>query len=356
MAILQKPTGAELFAFMFSNNIILKDNLSSSTYSFGATSKAFYAPGSYRTTTGWVIDAGYGDDLINASSSTEKNVLSGGNGVDTIIGGSNVDRIDGGNGNDILTGNGGADIFVLSNGKDVIKDFSPTTTVLKSVVIDFENVANGLYTQIFNGYKGLQWGVDTYALNIPIWVNVYGQRYTGYNTVASGQGVGFDGYGSGVDFSDPVNDFNFASGDFASPSYYDQTNTVFAYDDGVKVGTLTFISDRTQKASVDFLAGTIKDQANNVISGTFTGRFTSIDKVAIDSFDGYQVAMDNLVLNYILTTGDGDKIDVPDGFNVAAYVATATNDGNGNAVLTNGINSLTLVGVPASDVSMEWFI
>ena len=355
MAILQKPTGAELFAFMFSNNIILKDNLSSSTYSFGATSKAFYAPGSYRTTTGWVIDAGYGDDLINASSSTEKNVLSGGNGVDTIIGGSNVDRIDGGNGNDILTGNGGADIFVLSNGKDVIKDFSPAITVLKSVVIDFENVANGLYAQIFNGYKELQWGGLAYSVNIPNYSDNYPGYRNGFQTVASDYGIGFDGFAEGMNFSDPVNHFNFASGDFASV-LVNQTNTIFAYDDGVKVGTLTFVSGPTQKVSVDFLAGTIKDQANNVISGTFTGRFTSIDKVAIDSFDGYQVAMDNLVLNYILTTGDGDKIDVPDGFNVASYVATATNDGNGNAVLTNGINSLTLVGVPASDVSMEWFI
>ena len=68
MAIPQKPIGFELLAFMLSNNIVLKDDLSSSTYNFGATSKSFYAPGSYRTTIGWVIDAGYGDDLINASS------------------------------------------------------------------------------------------------------------------------------------------------------------------------------------------------------------------------------------------------------------------------------------------------
>ena len=353
MVIPKKPI-IELFAFMFSNNIILKDDLSSSTYSWGtnsfwATPKSFYSPGSYHTTTGWVIDAGYGNDLIDASSSTEKNVLSGGNGVDTILGGSSVDRIDGGEGNDILTGNGGADIFVLSKGKDVIKDFSPTTTIVNSVVIDFEGIASGEGTQILDGYKGLEWGVDAYALDI--------QNYpgSGYNTVASGQGVGLDWFARGTDFYDPVNDFDFASGDFAS-AWRNQTNTIFAYDDGVKVGTLTFVSDPTQKLSVDFLAGTIKDQANNVIPGTFTGRFTSIDKVAIDSFDGFQVAMDNLVLNYMLITGNGDKIDVADGFNVAAYIATATNDGNGNAVLTNGNNSLTLVGVAASDISTEWFV
>lgn len=357
MAAPKKPTSIDLF--LFSNNIYLYDSTSVSTYSYKnnsawSTPNSFGEESSFHTETGWVIDAGNGKDLIDASASSENNTLSGGNGADTIIGGSGDDLIDGGNGNDDLTGNAGADVFVLSNGHDVINDFSPTTIVVTPVLIDFEGLNDQqLEAPIPDGYKGLDWGEYAYTADKTL-PTIQGDN--GYQTVITGRGVGYDGFGYGMYFSDTANDFDFVGGDF-SAAWVNQTITINAYDDDIEVGQLTFSADPTHKLHVDFQNGVITDQDGNEVAGTFSGRFTSIDKVNIDSYDGYsQVAMDDLQLNYVTESGDGDKIDVADGFDVAAYVASAVDDGQGNTVLTNCVNSLTLVGVDAIDVSADWFV
>ena len=63
-------------------------------------------------------------------------------------------------------------------------------------------------------------------------------------------------------------------------------------------------------------------------------------------------AFDNVKLGY----GDGDKIDVPVGTNIAALVASAVSDGNGGTLLTHSKGTLDLVGIDPGSVSADWFI
>lgn len=68
-----------------------------------------------------LVDAGDGNDVIDASGNNNVNVqlvLRGGNGDDMIMGGAGNDVIDGGAGNDQLYGNGGADLLTGGDGND----------------------------------------------------------------------------------------------------------------------------------------------------------------------------------------------------------------------------------------------
>lgn len=289
----------------------------------------------------WNIDAGCGNDTINASQSHANNNLSGGDGKDAIFGGYGNDRIDGGKGNDDLTGGAGLDSFVLSAGNDIIRDFLPTTKT--SLLIDFEGItSSGAFAEIPANYAGLTW-TNAYALGKDLHP---GSGYVA--AINSGQAVGFDGFAEGLSFSDTLKDFDFVSGYFAAAWNNGLALTIEAYDDNVLVGTATLSLDPTQTFVV------LADYSN---AGN---RFTSIDKVVIDGAggtpwgsDGSHVAMDDLLLNY---GAPGDVIDVSNGYDVAALAASAATDGHGGTLLTHSQGTVTLVGVDPWDVSEAWFV
>lgn len=64
------------------------------------------------------LNGGLGANLFNASATSMRVTLNGGDGNDTLIGGSAADRLDGGTGNDQLTGNLGADTILGGDGVD----------------------------------------------------------------------------------------------------------------------------------------------------------------------------------------------------------------------------------------------
>lgn len=91
------------------------------------------------------------------------------------------------------------------------------------------------------------------------------------------------------------------------------------------------------------------------------GRFTSIDRVRIvnrgaDYGSNFNVAFDDIRIRYAGTPGDGDRIDVPDGTNIAALVASAASDGHGGTLLKYQGGQLDLEGVAAGSVSAAWFV
>ncbi len=357
MSVPSKPVSKNLFAF--DNEIYLTDSAATSTYSYENNSAwsadtSFGATSSYLTATGWLIDAGNGGDLIDASASTGDNTLSGGNGSDTLIGGAGDDRLDGSNGDDELTGNEGADVFIWSGGNDVISDFSPRTEGGRSVVtIGFEDVPNpASFSGALSGqpYKNLIWTNAEMASRDFLGSSI------GYSAVIDGSYVGLNLNGSEMSFENPSQDFDFLGGDFASTTLFDNWNDVKAYDDGVLVGMLTFSTSALFKSEVNFEDISIDPVSEILIFYPDLSRFTSVDKITITSKDRSVTAFDNLQLAYPSTSGDGDTIDVPDGFNLPAYIASATNDGNGNTILTDGTNSLKLIGIAAEDVSASWFV
>ncbi len=358
MSVPSKPVSKNLFAF--DNEIYLTDSAATSTYSYENNSAwsvdtSFGATSRYLTATGWLIDAGNGGDLIDASASTGDNTLSGGNGSDTLIGGAGDDQLDGSNGDDELTGNEGADTFVWSGGNDVITDCSSIEIQKIGSYIDFEGLpTSGTYAVLVDEYRDLLWS-NTAVLNSADYPD------TGFFAAGDGSVVAHDRTNDGLSFKNEHRDFDFVSCDL-SAAFGSQEVTITAIDDGNYVGSLTFMVDSSREFFVELTNGRIsyQDDANVVaVESTFFGRFTSIDEITISrAFDVGRdyVVLDNLELQYAIESDGGDRIDLADGVDVAAYVASATNDGNGNTILTDGINSLTLIGVNAADVSADWFI
>lgn len=358
MSVPSKPVSKNLFAF--DNEIYLTDSAATSTYSYENNSAwsadtSFGATSSYLTASGWLIDAGNGGDLVDASASTGDNTLSGGNGSDTLIGGAGDDRLDGSNGDDELTGNEGADTFVWSGGNDVINDFSATGITKEIRLFDFEDrPTNGSYGVFTGEYRGLLW---TNAISL----NSSEYPGTGYFTAGNGSTAVIDSGGNGLAITDPYGDFDLCSMD-VSAGFGSQEVTITAKDDGNIVGSLTFMVDSSKKLFVDLLAGQVNYEVDGnvvLVESSFSGRFVSIDEIVLSKVsdsDGKQTAIDNLSLQYTNESDGGDRIDLANGVDVSAYVASATNDGNGNTILTDGSNSLTLIGVNAADVSASWFI
>lgn len=286
-----------------------------------------------------LVEGGDDDDTLYGDNGID--MLSGGLGNDTLYGGRGNDMLDGGDGDDELTGGTGADVFVLSDGNDTITDFSP----LENVLIDFEAALTGAdepdyaANVIADGYANLDW-TSAWVMDPSVFY------HGGYEQVLeSGVAVGYDGFGVGLSFSDPNRDFDFQSGYFAS-AWATQSVTFTAYDDGEAVGSATFSLGQT-KTFIDFSTAV-----------EVTGRFTSVDTISVDGLGTYEgdplshVAMDDLTLSY----GEGDLIDVADGTDIAALIASAVSDGMGGATLSHDGGSLTLVGIAPEDVSADWFV
>lgn len=363
MGTARKPASVD--AFGFSNKVYLTDSISTSHYTVenrGQWSGAMSftdAPG-YYTGSGWNIDVGNGRDRVDASGSSGQNTLSGGNGADTLIGGIGSDLLDGGNGDDILTGRGENDVFVMSAGDDVISDFQfrRGETMSENIVIGFEDLVGPLGSArgIPPDYAGFAWGGGL-AVTVQDNLGVPGA----IEVVETGSVYAANVFSDEVSIASPdINtDFDFVSADFAG-RIGNTDVTIHAYDNGELVGTLAFRVFSFLKYHINFETRTVTNSIGEIIPFEFPGQdnqFSSIDQITIATGLDGPVAMDELTIRkYVTTDADGDRIDVPDGFDVAGYLASAVDDGDGNAVLTDGSNSLTLIGIPASDVSADWFI
>ena len=296
---------------------------------------------------GWgvTLDALTGRAVEAAGSAFDEHLF-GDQGSDRLFGGAGADVLDGGTGDDLLTGGSGRDVFVLSAGHDVIADFGQRS--LRTVLLDFEGL-NPRYT--INGYQGLAWSSTAYVEpEGTAWNNI------GYTTVlTSGRQYLFDAWGGGISFSDSRADFDFASGNFAAAWSNNLVVTLKAWDDGSVVGTAKFQVDVDRKAVIDF----VNASATGVDSISFSGRFTSVDKVSYDGVGGTDpgrshVGVDDLRLQY-RAQGEPDVIDLPDGFDVAALLATAQSDGAGGTLLTHDEGTLQLVGIAPAEVAAGWF-
>lgn len=328
----------DVLPFFFSNF--------STTYTFGDTK---------RHTDHWEINAGFGNDIINAAASTENNILLGGAGNDDIIGGSGDDRLDGGLGDDVLTGNEGADTFVMSKGYDVVNDFNH-----EKVVIDFEDIGvnpSDPYTVISENYHGLVW--ETFDPSSPAEAqpiatigNVWDDPGELWNDLAAlsdptdtANNILYDSAGQGLAFSDENNDFNLEQADIGVLYGENATVRVGAWDDGVMVGYEDI--ELNGPATIDFTE--------------YGDLFTSIDKVSFDCIESTStdpapggavydyVGVDNVVLSY------GDVIDAPDGCDVDAMIASAADNGDGGSSITCGDATMELIGVPPAELDAAMF-
>ena len=341
---LEKVPHGPSMAFALSNTFTLSDDPAHSTFTMGQLfGMTFGLGGSPYHTDHWEIDAGWGNDVINAADSTEDNIFRGGFGNDNITGGSGDDYIDGGFGNDIMTGNGGIDTFALSRGQDVIQDFEATLKNYET--IDFEGITTSSFADwVPDGYMGLDWN-NAAALH-----HDYAPGSGYQNVLNSGDYVGLDNAALGLSFSNSTEDFDLVSANMAAAWNNDLEVTVKAYDDDVLVGTANLLLDPT-KELIDF---SLYADANN--------RFTSIDTVEIVGEGGTNaglggggeiVAMDDIVLAY----GEpGDLIDVPDGCDITALLDSAVSDGHGGTVLTCGTDTLTLTGVAPGELTADMFV
>lgn len=266
---------------------------------------------------------------------------------DTLAGDDNNNVLDGGAGDDNLSGKGGADTFVLSAGNDTIQDFQiPTPT---TVTLDFEGLdgISGFYETQFNSYKSLAWS-NTLAIN-PVYY--YSPGYAAVLT--SGSNIAANGYGSYLAISQPANkNFDFDSGNFAATWNSDVPVTITAWDNNnEKVGTATMTLHPT-KVYVDFIAQTVIGDGTE--NPSFTGHFDNINRIEISAGvdNNDQVAMDDLVV----TLPVGDQIDIPDGFDLNALLASAQSDGNNGTLLTHDQGTLHLLGINPVDVTADLFV
>jgi hypothetical protein len=274
--------------------------------------------------------------------------LRGGTGDDVLAGGGGNDTLEGGAGGDYMEGGSGADVFRIE-GFDRIWDFSPGPQ--KLVYMDFEGWPAGAS---LDGYKGLHWTDGAY-LQAPLADGVF-DTYDA--ALMSGLQLLRAPATNAIGFSDGNSDFDFRSGFFTAATFGTVVD-VFAYDDGELVGTATIDLHGTRKAFVEFAAGAATDADD----ASFSGRFTSIDAIAIASHDllapdGGAVGMDDFVLVYP-TGGDGDKIKLPEGVDIASVIASATASQMPlvpGTVLFFPDGGVLLAGISPDEVQASWFI
>jgi len=271
--------------------------------------------------------------------------------VENVIGSAFDDVLTGDKGNNILTGGDGDDIFVLTKGKDVITDFTPgiAGTPSTEVLIDFQDRPLN-QTVLFDVYQGLNWnwGV-THGLNAP---NGYQLLYDfdgdiGFRTVDDD----FDGLVNATLHSTST-DFDLQSLEISGGGAILLDVRIEAYDDSILVGSVELSS--VERVSVDFVN---KIEIGAVGTPVFSGHFTSIDAVRFVHLANNNIAIDDIKIVYPGIPGDGgDRIDVADGTDIAALVASAVSNGKGGTMLTHSQGKLELLGVDPSSVSADWFV
>jgi len=277
--------------------------------------------------------------------------------VENVIGSAFDDVLTGDKGNNVLTGGDGEDIFVVTKGKDVITDFIPGTagTPGTEVLIDFQEptLAPDQYTVVPVGYLALDWSLAFRVVNPTGSQNLVILQDGSDDQVGFVEGGGVTGSPPPVGFSSSTGDFDLKSMDLSGGNIPNVNVRVEASDDGVVVGTFTLIA-ASGRFAVDFATASVA--GGTATTTAFTGRFTSVDKVVIVPQSLNTFGVDDIRIAYPGIPGGGDRIDVADGTDIAAVVASAVSNGNGGTMLTHSQGTLELLGIDPGSVSADWFV
>jgi len=101
-----------------------------------------------------IVNAGDGNDTVDASTLTLPSTLDGGNGADTLDGGTLADSISGGAGTDTLTGNDGADTIDGGAGPDGIDGNAGADVLTGGVGADADSIDGGADNDTITGGDG----------------------------------------------------------------------------------------------------------------------------------------------------------------------------------------------------------
>ncbi|MGB7317244.1 MAG: choice-of-anchor L domain-containing protein [Planktotalea sp.] len=337
---------------------------------------------------------GIGDDSLNGDNGDDS--LVGGDGADTFTGGAGADTIEGGNDNDTIYGQSGGDSINGDAGDDVIYGEADNDAINGGDGNDGIDGGTGddtLYGGMGNDTLLGGDGADSLFGNED---NDSIEGGAGNDTVEAGTGndtiIGGDGDDSiSGDFGDDLI-IGGAGDDFLRGSFGNDTITggtgadtlwggfgddVFnvAADFGTyiiegeeedeTVGDTMDLSNITNDLTIDL--SNANPEAGTFTDGTNTGSFVDIENIVLGSGDDTLVLStfggSDSVIGFSAPTDTGggtfsgnDQLDVS---GLLDFDSNPTHTGNvtvtevgGNAVLTfaNG-ESLTLVGVPAADVS-----
>lgn len=257
---------------------------------------------------GDMVDAG---DAIIAGEAPNDDIIQAGAGDDTILAGLGDDDITAGSGDDVITGGAGDDLIDGESGDDTILGFDGTDTVIGGETgetdgdtLDLSSETADVSVDLTDAEEGTATnGTDT--IEFSEIENI--QLGSGDDTVTGSDGDDAIDLGEGEDVAD-----------------------LGAGDDTVGLGKDT--------------DGTPDGDADVVIFSDGDGDDTILDFDApITNPDGSLTGIDTLDVSG-LNDADGNPVNVAD--------VTTTENPDGDAVLTfpNG-ESLTLVGIPAADVT-----
>jgi Ca2+-binding RTX toxin-like protein len=331
--------------------------------------------------------AGAGNDTINAGAGDD--TVLGEDGADVISGGAGNDSLLGGAGDDTIAGGTGADTLDGGTGNNTL-DYSGSTgsfTVNLETNTAFGSDADGDVISNFQNVIGSNFG-DTITLSNTSGTILAGsgsdglQGGSGDDTILGGGGNDTILGGAGNDslVGGTGNDL-IAGGTGADQMFGDDGDDTFVLQDGFGADTITGgetgetlgdtldLSATTGPITLDLTAadaetGTVSDgtstatfsEIENIILGAGTDTLVLADGSGRDTVSGFAAPTDNGDGTY----ASGDLLDVTgltsDGttpVTTADVTVTDTNgDGTGDAILTfPGGESLTLVGVPMSDVN-----
>ncbi|MFO1160937.1 MAG: hypothetical protein U1E60_19005 [Reyranellaceae bacterium] len=257
--------------------------------------------------------------------------------IEKVIGSAYDDTFIGSKGNDSFTGGAGNDKFVMSAGDDTITDFTPVNYTL----IDFNDRPQSSLAPVPSGYGGLNWSnVSTNGPQYSSYPN------TGYANDGLGTAVAYNGSGNEGTITTAGADFSLKSAYMAAAWNDNLQVTVQGWDDGVLKVTQIFALG-VNRTLVNFVGFDSIDKVTFVgTGGTQHAGFTG--------GSGSQVVWDDIRLAF--DNAPGDRIDVPDGTDVAALVASAVTDGLGGSLVIHSQGTIHLVGVQPQDVKADWFV
>lgn len=315
------------------------------------------------------IVAGAGNDTVLAGAGND--TVLGEDGADLISGGAGNDSLLGGAGDDTIAGGTGADTLDGGTGNNTL-DYSGSTgsfTVNLETNTAFGSDADGDVISNFQNVIGSNFG-DTITLS-----NTSGTILAGSGNDGLAGGTGDDtilgGGGSDTILGGAGNDSLVGEGGDDTFVLTDGfgADTITGGEIGETSGDTLDLSATTGPITLDLTAadaetGTVSDgtstatfsEIENIILGAGTDTLILADGSGRDAVSGFAAPTDNGNGTY----SSGDLLDVSgltsDGttpVTTADVTVTDTNgDGTGDAILTfPGGESLTLVGVPMSDVN-----
>ncbi len=310
------------------------------------------------------IDSGNGDDGINGEEGND--ILRAGNGNDTILGGSgndtafggfgddsivggdgddeirsgaNLDTVFGGAGNDRIISQRGADLLNGEEGDDFLSGSTGFDTINGGIGND--TIDGGIGADVITGGNGND--VISAASN-----NDTVDGGAGNDRINAGSGFDFVNAGSGADFVNGGGGFDTINGGSG--------NDLILGDIGNDVLNGNTGNDTINGGSGnDAIAG---NAGADVLNGSFGNDFLSGGGGGDTFVFVFQFGQDVIAdFNFGIAS---EFIDLSRAFGISSFSDLVNNhlsqNGNGDAVITTGNNSITLLNVGVDDLSASDFI